>query len=245
MSEQFQFEGDPEETRRFKGADEKFCGSCGEVIKIKAEICPNCGVRQGERVSKTALLLLAFFFGGIGAHKFYIRKYVQGVFYLLFCWTGIPNLIALIEFFIYAFTSSERLQEKYEGSGSTAVIAIVVVFGFVSIAGILAAIAIPQLISFRIKAADVTAQADLRDAAAAQEAFYADYKTYADSIDKLTGDTYGLQISEGVDLTVQFADAERYVMTAFHEKGNKKFTIKGPDGEIMEEDKSDDRWQKT
>jgi Tfp pilus assembly protein PilE len=68
-----------------------------------------------------------------------------------------------------------------------------VVSGFVLIAGVLAAIAIPQFISFRIKAADVTAYADLRDAAAAQEAFYADYKTYADSIDKLTGDTYANQ----------------------------------------------------
>ena len=29
-----------------KGADEKFCGSCGEVIKTAAEICVKCGVRQ-------------------------------------------------------------------------------------------------------------------------------------------------------------------------------------------------------
>jgi hypothetical protein len=28
------------------GADEQYCSSCGEVIKKKAEICPNCGVRQ-------------------------------------------------------------------------------------------------------------------------------------------------------------------------------------------------------
>ena len=29
-----------------KGADEKFCSECGSVIKVKAEICPKCGVRQ-------------------------------------------------------------------------------------------------------------------------------------------------------------------------------------------------------
>ena len=29
-----------------KGPDEKFCGDCGEAIKIRAEICPKCGVRQ-------------------------------------------------------------------------------------------------------------------------------------------------------------------------------------------------------
>ena len=28
------------------GADEQYCSSCGEVVKKKAEICPNCGVRQ-------------------------------------------------------------------------------------------------------------------------------------------------------------------------------------------------------
>ena len=29
-----------------KGLDEKFCTSCGQVINILAEICPECGVRQ-------------------------------------------------------------------------------------------------------------------------------------------------------------------------------------------------------
>jgi TM2 domain-containing membrane protein YozV/RNA polymerase subunit RPABC4/transcription elongation factor Spt4 len=30
-----------------KGADEKYCFSCGGIIKSAAEICPKCGVRQG------------------------------------------------------------------------------------------------------------------------------------------------------------------------------------------------------
>lgn len=29
-----------------KSADEKFCHECGAVIRVKAEICPKCGVRQ-------------------------------------------------------------------------------------------------------------------------------------------------------------------------------------------------------
>ena len=28
------------------GTDEAFCTSCGEIIKEKAEVCPECGVRQ-------------------------------------------------------------------------------------------------------------------------------------------------------------------------------------------------------
>jgi len=233
MDQEFQLESDPERTRSFKGADEKFCESCGEAIKIRAQICPNCGVRQKGNVSKAALLLLTFFFGGIGVHKFYIRKNLQGVLFLLFCWTGIPSLIALIEFFIYAFTSSEKLQEKYTGSGSAAVIAIVATVGFVFVIGILAAIAIPQFATYRTRAYNIAAQKDLSNAVTAQEAFYEDYKTYADSIDKLTGASYGLQISKGVDLTIHFADAERYMMTASHERGNGNYMIQGPEGEIV------------
>jgi len=29
-----------------KQPDEKFCSDCGGIIKLKAEICPKCGVRQ-------------------------------------------------------------------------------------------------------------------------------------------------------------------------------------------------------
>lgn len=74
--------------------DEKFCPSCGEIIKKKAVICPKCGVRQQAELSKAALLLFTFFLGGIGGHKFYIGKYVQGVLYFVFFWTFIPSLIA-------------------------------------------------------------------------------------------------------------------------------------------------------
>ena len=126
----------------------KKCESCGAGIKQLAEICPACGVRQRKLVSKPALLLLTFFLGGLGAHKFYLGHWVQGIFYLLFCWTGIPGLIALIEFIIYAFTSTERLNEKYSASGSIAVILIIgLVFG-VFVIGILAAVAIPAYQDF-------------------------------------------------------------------------------------------------
>jgi TM2 domain-containing membrane protein YozV len=138
---------------RSKNIDEKFCETCGAIIKIKAEICPTCGVRQRRGVDKTALLLFTFFLGGIGGHKFYTGKNLQGALYLLFCWTGIPSLIALVEFIAYAFTSSEKLEEKFEASGGGAIIAIVAAgISFISIAGILAAIAIPQFVTYRNRA---------------------------------------------------------------------------------------------
>lgn len=63
--------------------------------------------------NKVALLLITFFLGGFGAHKFYLRKYLQGVIYLVLFWTGIPALIAFVEFIIYALKSEADLQAAY------------------------------------------------------------------------------------------------------------------------------------
>jgi len=136
-------------------SDRKACDACGEQIHVRAEICPKCGVRQRNPVSKTALLLLTFFLGGIGGHKFYLGKYWQGALYLLFFWTYIPGLAALVEFIVYAFTSEERLNEKYtaaRGAGSVVVIVVVAAFVGVSVIGILAAIAIPAYQDYTVRA---------------------------------------------------------------------------------------------
>ncbi|MDR2081868.1 MAG: NINE protein [Campylobacteraceae bacterium] len=106
-----------------KGIDEKFCSECGSIIKVKAEICPKCGVRQrpapnvfgnqeGEK-SRIAAALFAFFLGGLGVHKFYLGKIGQGILYLIFCWTLIPSLIAFVEFIIYLIMSDEEFNRKY------------------------------------------------------------------------------------------------------------------------------------
>jgi hypothetical protein len=106
-------------------ATEKYCSSCGEVIKKEAEICPKCGVRQmaapapvhhttGAEKNKLTAGLLALFLGGLGVHKFYLGRAV-GVVYLLFCWTFIPSIIALIEGIIYLCYSGtdEEFTRKY------------------------------------------------------------------------------------------------------------------------------------
>lgn len=51
-------------------------------------------------VKKIPYLLLAFFLGGFGAHKFYSGNTGKGILYLVFCWTSIPAIIAFIEFII-------------------------------------------------------------------------------------------------------------------------------------------------
>ncbi len=132
----------------------KNCQACGGLLSSKAEICPKCGAPQTGPLSKTILLLLTFFGGGLGLHKFYLRKPVQGIFYILFCWTGIPGLIALVEFIVYAFTSEERLNQKYQAtsSGMVILIAAAAVFFMIVIIGILAAIAIPAYHDYTLRA---------------------------------------------------------------------------------------------
>ena len=58
------------------------------------------GYTGGRPVNKLVYCLLALFVGGIGIHKFYAGKIGMGILYVLFCWTGIPALIAFIEFII-------------------------------------------------------------------------------------------------------------------------------------------------
>jgi TM2 domain-containing membrane protein YozV len=57
--------------------------------------------------SKVVAGLLAIFLGGLGFHKFYLGKPIQGLIYIFFCWTFIPSFIAFIEGILY-FTSSEE-----------------------------------------------------------------------------------------------------------------------------------------
>jgi TM2 domain-containing membrane protein YozV len=132
--------------------DHRACEQCGAQILKIAEICPKCGVRQRRPVSKAILLLLTFFFGGIGAHKFYLGKYWQGALYLIFFWTGIPALVALVEFLVYLFTSSARLNEKYTAHGSAVLIVVVVAVFGVALIGILAAISIPAYQDYTVRA---------------------------------------------------------------------------------------------
>lgn len=68
------------------------------------------------KVNRYAAALLAFFLGAFGIHKLYCNKTLSGILYLIFCWTGIPYAIALVEFFLYLFSSNKDFQEYVEGS---------------------------------------------------------------------------------------------------------------------------------
>lgn len=62
---------------------------------------------------KLAAVLFALLLGCFGAHKFFLGKTGMGILYLLFCWTGIPGIVSLIEGILYVAMSEEEFAEKY------------------------------------------------------------------------------------------------------------------------------------
>jgi len=91
---------------------EKYCTECGGLINAKAEICPKCGVRQHAHVATVDVkqnqqrdkwitcLLLCWFLGVLGVHRFYTGHTALGVLQLLTL--GGCGVWVLVDFIIIA-----------------------------------------------------------------------------------------------------------------------------------------------
>jgi type IV pilus assembly protein PilA len=101
----------------------------------------------------------------------------------------------------------------------------------IAIIGILAAIAIPQFSAYRQRSYNSSANADLRNAATAQEAYYVDSMTYTGTIGNLVG-TYGLYTSKGVVFQNIRGNTSSYHMESYHSSGNRTYSITGPGGSV-------------
>jgi len=104
----------------------------------------------------------------------------------------------------------------------------------IAIIGILAAIAIPQFGAYRNRSHNSAAQADLRNAATAQEAYFADHERYCNDTTTLTAGNYGLFRSRNVTLQISLADTTGYQMEAWHSAGDKSYRVTGPGGTIAD-----------
>jgi TM2 domain-containing membrane protein YozV/ribosomal protein L40E len=92
------------------GLDEKYCSSCGAVIKKEAVVCPKCGVSQqkleqevvnGINAAKkinpkwVGLLWLTIALGLFGVHRFFVGKIGTGIIW--FFTLGISGLGWIID----------------------------------------------------------------------------------------------------------------------------------------------------
>ena len=109
--------------------NKKHCYACANILDVRAEICPKCGVRQpvipgtamvpapttalATSRSKTSAALLALFLGGLGVHKFYLGQTALGILYLVFFWTFIPAIVGFVEGIIYLAMSEAEFAQRY------------------------------------------------------------------------------------------------------------------------------------
>ena len=63
-------------------------------------------------------VILCFFLGAFGAHKFYLNQNGWGLIYLVTCWTGIPAIAAFIEFIMLLLMSDQDFNRQFNGGAS-------------------------------------------------------------------------------------------------------------------------------
>ena len=85
---------------------------------------------ESTRKSDVVAILLAFFLGSFGAHKFYMGETGWGILYLCFCWTFIPHIVSFVECFLLpgrvrryndalAYAIAARVKADYPGGPGT------------------------------------------------------------------------------------------------------------------------------
>ena len=104
----------------------KFCVECGARLLPQAFRCHGCGAASGPAVpgpivvvapaaplNRKTAAVLALFLGGVGAHKFYLGRWVQGIAYLICFLTFVPAVIAFFEAIILFSMSDAKFRAKF------------------------------------------------------------------------------------------------------------------------------------
>lgn len=119
---------------------------------------------------------------------------------------------------------------RLQSNGGFTLIELLVV---VAIIGILAAIAIPQFAAYRKRGHEAQVKSDLRNAAVAEEAYFAANSAYKSSSSALaTGDVSGFNPTTGVAVFAA-AGTNTFLLTATHTNcGTNVWTFSSGNGQI-------------
>ncbi|PID28312.1 MAG: hypothetical protein CR982_04495 [Candidatus Cloacimonadota bacterium] len=63
--------------------------------------------------SRIVTAFLAFFFGFLGFHKFYLGRFFEGLLYIIFLWTMIPFFVSIIEGFAFLIMDDRVFDARY------------------------------------------------------------------------------------------------------------------------------------
>jgi TM2 domain-containing membrane protein YozV len=118
-----------------KTLNEKYCYDCAALLPRKAALCAGCGVVQPvlsvgvfapahdplldrdakppARPKKIVAALFALALGGLGLHRVYLGRPASAFIYLLFCWTFVPALIAVVEGIRLLAMSDAKFAARY------------------------------------------------------------------------------------------------------------------------------------
>jgi type IV pilus assembly protein PilA len=101
----------------------------------------------------------------------------------------------------------------------------------IAIISILAAIAIPQFVSYRARSVDAQMHSDLKSAALAMESYYAEYKVYPTSLSAIS--STGFRQTAGVGLVITVTSPSTFTLTASTPNGSQPtFTFDSSTGLI-------------
>lgn len=101
----------------------------------------------------------------------------------------------------------------------------------VAIIGLLAAIAIPQFLSYRARAVDSQMKSDLKNAALAMDSYFAEKKVYPTSVAAIV--SVGFNQTDGVALTIALTTPSSFTITASKPNGTQpNFTFDSVTGNI-------------
>ena len=177
--------------------------------------------------------MITLLLGGLGGHRIYQGKFPWAVLYGVFFWTGIPSLVALVEFVISAAKGDAEFAEAYPVPSKKQFIAAV---AFPLLGLLIYAVIAAFLLSGGGSVAAYN-EAAAKDAVACRnvlEGYFAHKRSFPQSAKDLAA--AGCRGSEDVALLV-LPKKNHYVIVSYHLQGDKAYLQSRSAAELQELDK--------